>query len=255
MRGASGPGIDYSAWERVLKAHVSEIGEVDYAAIQKNPGDLNAFVKQLESMSPELHPALFPTKADELAFYINAYNALVTAGVVQKYPIRSVRDLGKQFSFFETEDYVLGGRKISLTTLERKYIQNQRYSEPRIHFAIVCASLSCPKLSREVYRAETLETQLAAGARQFVSERRNVLVETGTVTLSEIFKWYEKDFLWKAPSVLDFIKTNANVDLRSRLDSLGTKPRIKYVDYDWAINDPGSRAKAKSPYERELSQR
>lgn len=245
--------FDYSAWERVLKSHVSEIGEVDYASIKKSPSDLDAAVRQFAAVSPENQPALFPSKQDELAYYINAYNVLVTAGVVKSYPTKSVRDLGALYGFFRRDDYVMGGKKISLQTLERRYVQSERYSEPRIHFAIVCASLSCPKLSREIFRPATLETQLAEAARRFVAERRNVLVDGNTVTLSEIFKWYEKDFKWKAPSAIDFVKSWAAPELKAKLDALGPKPQVRFFDYDWAINDPGSRMKAKSPYERELA--
>lgn len=254
LRAAAGAtaGIDDSQWQRVLDKYVSAIGEVDYAGIQKDRGDLDNYVQQIAGAAPWNKPERFPTPAAQLAYYINAYNALVTAGVVKSYPAKSVRDLGALYGFFRRDDYVMGGRKISLQTLERKFIQSKEFSEPRIHFAIVCASLSCPKLSKKVFRAETLEAQLAEGARQFVAERRNVLVEGETVTLSEIFKWYDSDFRWKAPSVIDFVKLYAAPELKAKLAAIA-RPRIKFVDYDWSINDPGSRVKAKSPYEREIA--
>ena len=251
LRAAEAP-FDYSAWERMLRKHVAENGEVNYAAIQKDRADLDSFVALMAKVSPENSPALFPTPAHELAYYINAYNALVTVGVAKSYPTKSVRDLGALYGFFRRDEYMLGGRKISLLTLERKHIQSRKYSDPRIHFAIVCASLSCPKLSREVFEGAKLDAQLAAVARMFVAERRNVLVEDGGITLSEIFKWYDADFRWKAPTALDFIKLHAAPELKAKLDA-SAKAKIKFVEYDWAINDPGSRAKAKSPYERELA--
>lgn len=243
----------HEVWDRVVKKHVSAIGEVNYGALQSGRADLDAYVKWLGEVSPENQPARFPSKADELAYYINAYNAFTTAGVVNAYPTKSVRDLGMVFGFFRRADYVMGGRKISLTELENKIIRSERYKEPRIHFAIVCASLSCPKLAAEAFTASNLERLLDAGARQFVNERRNVFVKDGAVTFSEIFKWYEADFRWKSASVLDFVKAHAKPELKSALERLPARPRVKYFDYDWGINDPGSRAKAKSEFEREIS--
>jgi hypothetical protein len=245
----------HAVWNRVVKKHVNAIGEVDYGALKSDRADLDAYVKWLGEVSPENKPALFPAKSDELAYYINAYNAFTTAGVVKSYPAKSVRDLGLVFGFFRRDDYTMGGRKISLQDLENKIIRSDKYKEPRIHFAIVCASLSCPKLTPEAFTAANLERLLDAGARQFVNERRNVYVKDGVVTISEIFKWYEGDFKWTASSALEFAKVYAAPDLKNALEKLPSKPQVKYFDYDWAINDPGSRAKAKSEFERELSRR
>lgn len=243
----------HAVWDRVVKKHVNAIGEVNYGALKTDRADLDAYVKWLVEVSPEKQPLEFPSKAAELAYYINAYNAFTTAGVVKSYPTKTVRDLGMLFAFFRRADYAMGGRKISLMELENKIIRSEKYKEPRIHFAIVCASLSCPKLAREAFTAANLETLLDAGARQFVNERRNVLVKDGTVTMSEIFKWYEGDFKWKAASALEFAKMYATPELKAALDKLPRNARVKHFDYDWGINDPGSRAKAKSEYEREIS--
>jgi len=243
----------HETWDRVVKKHVNAVGEVNYAALKTDRADLDAYVKWLGEVSPENQPAQFPSKADELAYYINAYNGFTTAGVVKGYPTKSVRDLGLVFAFFRHSDFRMGGRKISLTDLENKIIRSERYKEPRIHFAIVCASLSCPKLAAEAFTVANLERLLDAGARQFVNERRNVYVKDSTVTMSEIFKWYEGDFKWTAASLIDFAKIYAKPELKSALDKLPASPRMKYFDYDWAINDPGSRAKAKSEFEREIS--
>lgn len=253
LLAAAAASGQHETWDRVVKKHVSAIGEVNYGALKTDHADLDAYVKWLGEVSPQKQPTDFPTKADELAYYINAYNAFTTAGVVKGYPTRSVRDLGLVYGFFRRDDYVMGGRKISLTNLENKLIRSERYREPRIHFAIVCASLSCPKLRSEAFTAANLERLLDAGARQFVNERRNVYVNGASVTMSEIFKWYEGDFKWKAPSLLAFAKIYAAPALRAVLEKLPTTVRLKYFDYDWAINDPGSRAKAKSEFEREIS--
>ncbi len=250
--------FDHSAWDRVLKTYVNDKGEVDYAALKANRKDLDEYIQMLGELSPANRPKSFPTKAHELAYWMNAYNAFVMRGVVDSYPTRSVRDLGALYGFFRRNDYTAGGVKMSLRHLENEILRKQ-YKEPRIHFGIVCASISCPRLSREAFTAESLEEQLERLARQFINERRNLTIDAraNEVTLSKIFDWYKKDFEngpgGRTEMVLDFVRRYASNENRKALDSL-RQPRVKYYDYDWSINEPGSRAKARSPLDRELSQ-
>lgn len=242
--------FDHTLWTRVLQQSVNEIGEIDYAKLKANPKELEEYVARLAATSPDSKPALFPTKADELAYWINAYNALCTYGVAKAYPVKSVRDLGFLFAFFRRADYTLGGKKFSLHVLEQELIR-PRYREPRIHFALVCASLSCPKLSREAYTAANLESQLEFQTRQYFAENRNVAVDAkgNRVILAKILDWYAADF---APSALEYAKRHTSEAKRKQIESL-RNPRVSYRDYDWSINDPGSRARAKTAEERELS--
>jgi len=239
-------GFDHSLWDRVLKKSVNAIGEVDYATVKKDRGDLDAYIARLTEASPDNRKDQFPSRAHELAYWLNAYNALVMKGVVDAWPTKSVRDLGALYGFFRRKDYTLGGQKVSLQDLENKIIR-KRYNEPRIHFAIVCASISCPLLARDAFTAQNLETQLDALTRQSVAERRIVFVEPerNRITLSALFKWYGADY----GDVLAFIRKHASPPLKQQIESL-KNPRIQYYDYDWSINDPGSRARAKEPHER-----
>ncbi len=238
----------------MLKTYVNEIGEVDYAALKAHRADLDEYIRLLAESSPENRSPLFPTRAHELAYWINAYNAFVIRGVVDHYPTRSVLDLGMLKRFFWRNDYNAGGVTMSLYHLENGIIR-KKYREPRIHFAIVCASLSCPMLSRDAFTAENLEPNLDREARRFVNQRRNVLIDPAgnQVTLSAIFKWYKEDFESTAQSVLGYIGQYATEGNRKALDAL-KQPKIQYFDYDWSINDRGSRARAKSQYEREPAQ-
>lgn len=242
--------FDHSIWNRVLKQAVNEIGEVDYGRLKANPAELNEYLQRLAAASPDSKPALFPTKADELAYWINAYNALCTYGVAKAYPTKGVRELGFLFSFFRRADYTLGGKRISLHVLEQEIIR-PRYREPRIHFALVCASLSCPKLSREAYTAANLEAQLDFQTRQYFRETRNLAIDpkSNRVILAKVLDWYGADF---GGSVLEFAKRYTSDEKRKQVESLRS-PRIVFREYDWAINDPGSRARAKTSEERELS--
>lgn len=244
--------FDHQPWDGVLKASVNPIGEVDYAALKGNK-TLAAYVEALRLASPDNRKDLFPTRADELAYWINAYNALCTWGVAKAYPTKSVRELGILFAFFRRKEYVLGGRTMSLQQLENDIIR-KRYSEPRIHFAIVCASLSCPKLSRDAYTAANLEAQLAFQTRQYFAETRNLAVAADgkSVLLAAILDWYKEDFGSTKPALLDYARRHAPAARQKQLDSL-TRPSLTFRDYDWALNDPGSRARARTPEERELA--
>ena len=136
--------FDHAPWDRVLKTYVTEKGRVDYAALKANPGDLNQYVKQIAERSPVSDPDGFPTRDSQLAYWINAYNALVMKAVVDNWPTKSVRNLGKLYSFFWGRKFIAGGKEYTLDNIED--ILRKKLAEPRIHFAIVCASNSCPRL-------------------------------------------------------------------------------------------------------------
>jgi hypothetical protein len=240
--------FDHSGWDSVLKKHVSEIGEVDYAAIKRDSAALDSYVSALAASSPENKPDMFPSREHQLAYWLNAYNALVTRAVANAYPTKSVRDLGFLFSFFRRDDHTVGGRKMSLDDIEHGTIRKQ-FGDPRIHFAVVCASISCPRLSRDAFTGERVNAQLDAAARRFFSERRALLIDPtrNLVTLSKLLEWYKGDFE-AAGGVLAFVRKYAPDP-----KAIPENPSVRYFSYDWAINDPGSRAKAKSTLERELA--
>jgi len=128
-------------------------------------------VEQIASRSPVSHPQVFSTRDSQLAYWINAYNALVIKAVVENWPTKSVRNLGKLYSFFWARKFVAGGKEYTLNNIED--ILRKKLVEPRIHFAIVCASNSCPRLQREAYTPENAERLLDEAARFYVNEPRN----------------------------------------------------------------------------------
>lgn len=247
---AQGAGFDHAMWGRVLRGAVNAAGEVDYASLKTNR-DLAQYVEALRGASPENRKELFATRGDELAYWINAYNALTTWGVAKAYPTKSVRDLGLLFGFFRRKDYVVGGRPMSLDDIEHETIR-KKYREPRIHFVLVCASLSCPKLAPTAYAGERLEEQLTAQTQQFFGEARNLAVSGGTVYLAKIFDYYAGDFGGTKASALEFALRYAP-DAKVRMVRALKTPRIVFREYDWSINDPGSRGRAKTAEERELA--
>ncbi len=243
---AYGLQFDNSAWDRVLKKFVTKTGRVDYAALKATPGDLDQYVKQLAARSPISDPNAFPTRDSRLAYWINAYNALVMKGVIDHWPISSVRKVSTlPYSFFWREKFVAGGQKYTLDGIEG--ILRKKLAEPRIHFAIVCASNSCPRLQREAYTSENTERLLDEAARFYVNEPRNVRIDAAhkRVTLAFIFGHYHGDFEDYARArnnsatgqlVLDYIRIYANPKNRAALDTL-KKPTVDHFSYDWGIND------------------
>ncbi len=256
--------FDHSLLDRVLKESVNRIGEVDYNRLKQNPVELQRYVRSLAEASPASRPALFPTRDDQLAYWLNAYNAFVLNAVAAEYPVKSVRDLGLLYSFFWRRKFVAGGQQITLTHLEDEIIR-KGFREPRIHFALVCASISCPFLPREAFTGAALQKQLDAAARQFINQRRNFTVDAsaGVVYLSGLYDlrdYASADFLLELSkrnlgrklTMLDYIRPYLTPENLKQLDTL-KNPKLKFYDYDWSINDLGSRARARLSQEREIS--
>jgi hypothetical protein len=250
--------FDHSAWDRVLKKYVTEDGRVDYAALKENRAELDGYIAQLAARSPESHPQDFPTPAAQLAYWINAYNALMANGVLNHWPIKSVREIGVlPFAVFRAKDYTAGGKKVSLNDIEHGIIRKQ-FAEPRINFALVCASLGCPKLRREAFTPDRLEEQLEDSARYFLSESRNLSVdaERNRVTLSKIFDWYGSDFEKHVRAkgisatghpILDYAQLYADEATRDAIAAL-KKPRVAYSDYSWEINAVSTAGRTTEPH-------
>ena len=180
---AFGQAPDPRPFDALLRANVRE-GLVNYPGFQESPG-FRAYVADLGK------PATLPGRDDLLAHYVNAYNALAIAGILEGLSPSTL--LGRA-RYFRIKEWPLSGRDVSLHDLEHKLIRP--LDEPRIHFAIVCASKSCPRLRGEAYIAARLDAQLDAQARQFVNDpsRNRFDKATRTAYLSEIFKWFDEDF-------------------------------------------------------------
>ena len=247
-RGASAAraeGFDHSRWDRVLKKLVTETSRVDYAALKADHTDLDAYVAQLAARSPFSHLGDFSTRESQLAYWINAYNAFVFKGVVENWPTKSVRNLGKLYSFFWHRKFTAGGKEYTLNGIED--ILRHKLNEPRIHFAIVCASNSCPRLQHEAYTAENCDRLLEEAARSFLNEPRNLKIDAARnrVTLARIFSLYHEDFenYVRAHNAahtgnlrLDYVLLYANEANRAVIGTLN-KPRVDHFSYDWGIND------------------
>jgi hypothetical protein len=172
---------------------------------------------------------LFPRDDDRLAFWINAYNAATLDQVLRRWPIRSVHD--HKLSFFVVTRYRVDGRPLSLYAIENDIVRRQ-FADPRVHFALNCASIGCPRLPAEPFDGATLQAQLERETTRFLNEPRNVAVENGSLVLSEIFSWYADDF---PPDAVAWVRAR-----RPDLDP-PEGAKATYRPYDWALNDQQTR--------------
>jgi hypothetical protein len=221
--GVAALAADTAAFGPLLQAHVRD-GNVDYPAFQQNP----AFRRHIAQLA---EPAVLATRTAQLAYYINAYNALAIAGILDGL---SPSTLLGQVRYFKLRDWPLNGREISLYDLEHKVLRP--LGEPRIHFAIVCASRSCPQLRADAYHEATLEAELDEQARLFVNDptRNRYDKATRTAHLSAIFKWFDEDFRG-AGSVQKFVARYVS-DPEVARDLANDAWRIEWLPYDWNLN-------------------
>jgi len=225
---------------QVLATHV-KAGVVDYPSVQGD-GRLPRYLALLDRVDP----SMLSTRDEQLAFWINAYNAFAIQGIIDRY---SPQTYVGRYRYFIGKDYRVGGASINLYDLERQVLIKQ-FEEPLVHFAIVCASRSCPKLQSWAYEPDRLEQQLEQVARAFVNDpSRNRFDPVKKVaSLSMIFNWFEDDFSRTAGSVLSYVARYVN-DPDLSQDLRQSKYRIEYLDYDWMLNGipPGESTHAGSP--------
>ena len=238
-------GFDYTPWQQVLDGYVDESGLVDYKGLKSQPEILDAFVAHLAKSGPVSTPQFFKTRADSFAFWINAYNALVLFGVKEVYPISSVTQIQPNFGFFKANEFVVDGQTVTLDHIEHSILRDQ-FRDPRIHAVINCAARSCPRLLKEPFIADTLDLQLQSAIVQMVGSSQHVRFDSDSKTLylSQIFNWFQSDFVNVGMSG----KTK-ETDLKNFV--LGVLPqanqrhidnwKIVFLEYDWSLNDQATK--------------
>ncbi len=242
----------------VLQRFVDDRGLVDYPALAADRATLDRYYALLADVSPDSHSERFPTEHDRLAYWLNAYNAAVLVAVLRHYPITSVRDvrppvalffLPRLSGFFVFQRITLGGRTMSLLHLENDIVR-ARFDEPRIHFALNCASASCPRLPRTAFSAASLQAELDRETRAFMADERNVRVDLAArrIELSSIFEWYEKDYLaWLAihapdePPALSAYVARYLSPTRAAALRACTDCAVTFTPYDWSLNGRSTR--------------
>lgn len=211
--------FDHSTWSTFLNKHVTQSGNVNYKAIKENQTELNAYLSLFAKTSPNSTW----TKNEKLAYWINAYNAFTIKLIIDYYPTKSIKDISKPW---DKKLANINGKKVSLNYIEHDVLRKMH--EPRIHFAINCASVSCPKLLNTAFMPETLNSQLNTAAKRYINSNEN-RIEKGNVKLSRIFKWFSDDFKTNG-NVLDFINLYTE-------NKVSNKENYKYLDYNWSLNE------------------
>jgi len=230
---AVGPHPDYGLLDGVLLRSVRN-GFVDYDSIQSDPA-FARFIEQIGAASK----ASLQEPNDRLAFYINAYNALAIQGILKGLSPDSA--MGR-FRFFRSARYTVHGEKMNLSELEKKNLAAQQ--DPRIHFAIVCASISCPRLSNRAYQPETLDEDLSAAAARFINDtsRNRFDLKRKTAYLSRIFQWYRSDFASVGGSLQTYLAAFvSDPDIAAALNRGDF--HLEFDDYDWSLNGYFSHAR------------
>lgn len=210
----------HEVWTSALQTYVDADGNVNYAQWKDDTTALDNYIASLE----ENPPAEYWSKNDSLAYFINAYNAVTVKLILDSYPIRSIRKLITPWRF---KRFVLNGKKVSLNHIEHSVLR--KMGEPRIHFAINCASASCPKLLNKAFYAHTMENQLEQVTNDFINdEKRNQLSEK-EMYVSRIFQWFAEDFGSKKERHA-FIRNYAKQPIEKNA-------KIRFLDYDWSLNE------------------
>jgi hypothetical protein len=228
--------IDLRIWDELLQRYVDDLGRVNYRRWKAEGGDVLRV--WLESFA-DVDLAAFTDADARLALWLNAYNAIAISQVLEVYPIASIRPkvLGipnwlSFLDFFTRSNSIVGGKKYSLNQIEHAILRPE-FAEPRIHFALVCASVGCPLLRRGAYFPESVRTQLEADASRFIHNPDKVRYDAQkkTLYLSKIFKWYEEDFVKAAGSVAEYVGGYLGPEA-----AVGDGWAIVFLPYDWNLN-------------------
>ncbi len=230
--------VNHTMWNVLLERYVDENGNVAYAQWQKSAQDTQALDAYLAALSAA-DPGGRASREARLAFWINAYNAVTVRGILREYPTSSIRNhTAKIFGYNIWKDLLLtvGGQAYSLDQMEHEVLR--KLGEPRIHFAIVCASRCCPRLLDEAYTAEQLNEQLTTNTKAFFANPGNFQFAPGQrqMHLSSILKWFGEDFgndqAAQLRTIAPYLPTQQAYDA-----ALANAVSVSYLDYDWGLND------------------
>lgn len=212
--------FDYKNYTSLLSKHVSSKGNVNYDLLKSNSIDLDKVIAEFEKT--------FPTNSwsrDEiLAYYINSYNVHTLKKVVDNYPTKSIKNIN---GAWDDKFITLGSKKISLSYIEHSILR--KMNEPRIHFAINCASYSCPDLLNVPYLPNTIDAQLEKVTKEFINDASKNSITSSEIKISEIFNWFAGDFKTKSSSLIDFINKYSSV-------KVDENAKVRYLKYNWSLN-------------------
>ena len=225
--GSSRDTVDHTLYGNLLEKYVKD-GVVDYRGLKNEEGKLDQYLDLLDQTNPD---AL--SRKEQLALYINAYNAYTLKLILENYPVASIKDIGGWLKGpWKILFCRIGGKTLTLDEIEHEIIR-PRFKDPRVHFAVNCASKSCPPLISEPYQGSILDEQLDANTRGFLNNPDENRLEGDTLYVSKIFKWFREDF---GGDVVGFFLEHARDEFKDRLSERRDQIKIRYLDYDWSLN-------------------
>lgn len=213
--------VDNNTWDDLLKTYVSIDGKVNYSGFKKDKSQLEAYLQYLNEHTPDNSW----TENKKLAFWINVYNAFTISLIVEHYPVKSIMDIKNAW---DIKFIQLGNISYSLNEIEHEIIRKE-FNEPRIHFALVCAAVSCPVLLNESYSADKLDQQLLQQAQRFINDPSRNLIKNKKAKVSPIFDWFGEDFT-KRGSLTDYLNKFSEV-------KLDPNAKIEFMEYNWNLNE------------------
>lgn len=212
--------LDHSEWNTLLKKYVANNGDVNYKGFKNEADKLNTYISYLEKQKPTAAWSV----NKQLAYFINVYNANTIKLIIDNYPLKSIKDISSPWI---KDRFKIGGKDFSLAGLENGILR--KMNEPRIHFAINCASTSCPKLLNEAYTETNVMDLMERATKEFINNTSKNKLSKDSAKISEIFKWYKSDFTENG-SVIDYINMYSNTQINADTS-------IDYIEYDWSLND------------------
>jgi len=223
--------ISHNAFDQLLQKYVDEEGLVNYKGLKEDRNKLKSYLSHLESNAPQESWSVY----EQLAYWINAYNAYTLDLILEHYPLQSINEIGSKIKIpfvntaWDIKFITIGGEEYDLNNIEHGIIR-KNFDEPRIHFALVCAAMSCPKLQNRAYLPATLDDQLTAASKEFLADpAKNTFKNSKSAKLSKIFNWYGGDFNNNG-TMIEYINQYAPLRLENNAE-------IDWMDYDWALNE------------------
>lgn len=216
--------FNHQIWDNLLKKYVTSSGKVNYKGFKSEKEELEKYIRQLQGHYSELKSW---GKNKQLAYWINVYNAYTVKLIVDNYPVKSIQDINggkpwdKKFIF-------LGDETFSLNNVENDIIR-PRYKERRIHFAVNCASISCPKLLNQAYTEANLNSKLTQQTKDFLANTSQNVLDKKKIKISKIFEWYKTDFT-SSDDIIPFIKEYTSVEIDDNA-------KVEYLEYNWNLNE------------------
>ena len=223
--------VSHQIWDQLLKKHVGYNPTINYKGFIKDTTKLNQYIELISSHYPNDQ---YWSREQQMAYWINAYNAFTVQLVIRHYPVKSIKDIGSKFqvtfinTVWDIKFINIEGAKMDLNNIEHGILR-KKFGDPRIHFAINCASNSCPQLRNEAFDPEQLDKQLDEQAIAFINDPSKNIIHADGIKISKIFSWFKGDFT-RSSSLIDFLNTYSKVKINAKV-------KIDYMKYDWALNE------------------